>query len=328
MSHNLSTTNGRTAMMYFGEVPWHQLGTKLDKPATAEEAIVAAGLNYDVKLTAIQTDSGTPVTNRKAVVRTDTNAVLGVVGAGYVPVQNTQSFGFLDAIVAQGGLRYHTAGALGKGERIWLLAKLPEQIRVKNSDDLVDKFLLLSNAHDGTAALRVYFTPIRVVCQNTLNMAEAQGQGQGVSILHRGDLAAKIKEAQAVLGFAHRFYDDAEAKINMLAGDYPSQAQLASYFKALYPDPDDGRDNTRAVNTRDELFRLFDQGIGHDDAVIKGTTWAAFNAVTEFVDHVRPSRGTDDADRSSKRLRSIWFGTGARLKQKAWDLAVEMATNN
>lgn len=301
MSHNLAATNGRTAMIYFGEVPWHQLGAKLDKPATAEEAIVAAGLNYDVKLTAIQTDSGTPVTNRKAVVRTDTNDVLGIVGAGYVPVQNTQSFGFLDAIVAAGGLRYHTAGALGKGERIWLLAKLPDQIRVKNSGDLVDKFLLLSNAHDGTAALRVYFTPIRVVCQNTLNMAEARSQGQGVSILHRGDLSAKIKEAQEVLGFAHRFYDDAEARINMLASAYPSQAQLASYFKALYPDPDDA---------------------------IKGTTWAAFNAVTEFVDHLRPSRGEVTGSKAGKRLRSIWFGNGANLKKRAWNLALEMAGAN
>src|SRR5581483_4472215 len=236
MAHNLTTTNGKTAMMYVGEVPWHRLGTKLDQPATAGEAIEAAGLNYLVELKPLKTNEGHDISTRKATVRSDTNAVLGVVGNGYVPVQNLQAFGFLDAIVADGGLRYHTAGALGKGEKIWMLAKLPGHIQVKNSADIVDKFLLLSNAHDGSAALRVYFTPIRVVCQNTLALAERRSQGQGVSILHKGDLEAKIKEAQQVLGFATQFYDDAAERINQLASYYPTQAQVSAYFQEIYPD--------------------------------------------------------------------------------------------
>lgn len=156
-------------------------------------------------------------------------------------------------------------------------------------------------------------------------MAETRSHGRGVSILHRGDLTPKIQEAQRVLGLAERFYDDAQAKINMLAGYYPSQAQLQSYFRALYPDPPETKDNARAEKVRDELLRLFDEGIGHDDPAIKGTTWAAFNALSEFVDHVRPVRGTDNLGRESKRLRSIWFGSGARLKKRAWTLALEMA---
>jgi phage/plasmid-like protein (TIGR03299 family) len=325
MPHNLATTNGRTAMMYTGEVPWHGLGTKLDAPATAEEAIVAAGLDYRVKMVPMRTDDGNPVIQRKAIVRSDTSDVLGVVGNGYVPVQNTQCFGFLDAVVAEGGIRYHTAGALGKGEKIWLLAKLPGHIRVKNSDDIVDKFLLLSNAHDGSAALRVFFTPIRVVCQNTLTLAERRGNGQGVSILHKGDLAAKIREAQEVLGVAHRFYDDAQFKIDRMASTFVTQAQLGAYFKALYPDPEEDKENSRAEKTREKLYRLFEQGIGHDDPAIKGTAWAAFNAVTEYVDHVRPARGANTGERASRKLDSIWFGTGARLKRQAWDLALELA---
>jgi phage/plasmid-like protein (TIGR03299 family) len=328
MPHNLATTNGRAAMMYTGEVPWHGLGSKLGAPATAEEAIVAAGLNYKVKMVPMRTDDGIPVIQRKAIIRSDTKDVLGVVGNGYVPVQNTACFGFLDAVVAEGGLRYHTAGALGKGEKIWLLAKLPGHIRVKNSDDLVDKFLLLSNAHDGSAALRVFFTPIRVVCQNTLSLAERRGNGQGVSILHKGDLAAKIREAQEVLGLAKRFYDDAQVKIDRMASTFVNQSQLAAYFKELYPDPDEGKENGRAEKTREELHRLFEQGIGNDDPAIRGTTWAAFNAVTEFVDHVRPARGANTGERTSRKLDSIWFGTGARLKRQAWDMALEMASSN
>ena len=200
MAHNLAETNGRTAMAYFGETPWHKLGTKLDRPATAAEAIEAAGLNYEVRLTSLITENGIPVTQKKAVVRGDTQDVLGVVGNSYVPVQNREAFQFLDTVVADGEVRYHTAGALGKGERIWMLAKLPGHIRVKNTDDITEKFLLLHNSHDGTSSLRVFFTPIRVVCANTLSVAQRDARGQGVSIIHKGDLSAKVREAQKVLG--------------------------------------------------------------------------------------------------------------------------------
>ena len=178
MAHDLATTNGKTAMAYFGEVPWHRLGTKLDNPATAEEAIQAAGLGYDVELTRLVTVNDIPGPDRRAVVRQDTNQVLGVVGTTYKPVQNRQCFGFMDAIVSEGAVQYHTAGALGKGERVWMLAKLPDEIRVKNSDDITEKYLLLSNSHDGSSSLRVHFTPIRVVCANTLAVAERKGRGK------------------------------------------------------------------------------------------------------------------------------------------------------
>jgi phage/plasmid-like protein (TIGR03299 family) len=328
MPHNLATKDGKTSMVYYGEPPWHRLGQCLDNPATAEEAIVSAGLDYEVQLTALATVDGLDVPQGKAVVRYDTQDVLGVVGNNFVPVQNRQAFGFLDAIVGEGKLRYHTAGALGKGEKIWLLAKLPDQIRVKNSGDVVDKFLLLANAHDGSAALRVLFTPVRVVCQNTLSMALRQAEHQGVSIRHEGDLAAKLKQAQEVLGFAHRFYDDAQAKIDMLASHYPTPVHLKQYFESLYPDPEEPKSNARAKNIREELHRLFETGIGHDDPGIKGTSWTAFNAVTEYVDHHRSSHGKYDSNRLSRRLDSLWFGSGARLKQKAWDLALQMATSN
>lgn len=329
MAHELATTaDGRTAMMYCGEAPWHGLGQKLDAPATAEEAIAAAGLDYDVTLTPMTTEGGVPVPGRRAVVRADTRTVLGVVSDRFVPVQNRQAFGFLDAVVAEGGVRYHTAGALGRGERVWLLARLPEQIRVRGGDDLVDQYLLLSNAHDGSAALRVLFTPVRVVCANTLSLAHRQGAGEGVSIMHKGDLQAKIRQAQEVLGLARRFFDDAAAVINRLAGYSPTSAQLASYFAELYPDPEEGKDNARAVRARTELQRLFEEGLGHDQPGVKGTAWAAYNAVTEYVDHHRPARGANNRDRASRRLASVWFGSGARLKARAWDLAAAMTKVN
>ncbi len=325
MSHDLATTNGQAAMMYAGQTPWHGLGTKLDEPATAAEAIQAAGLNYQVDLRPIETDDDIPIPQRKAVLRTDSNEILGVVGNSYQPVQNHQCFGFLDSVVQDGKLRYHTAGALGRGEKVWMLAKLPRELRVRNSDDVTEQFLLLSNSHDGSSALRVFFTPIRVVCANTLGMAERKSRGQGVAIVHKGNLTEKVAEAQEILGFAKKFYDDLGERINRLAWHYPTKGQLETYFTMLYPDGEASK-NRRAENVRNELFRLFEHGRGQDIPKVKLTTWAAFNAVTEYVDHHRSTRGRTEQERASRRLESAWFGSGSRLKAEAWKLAQEMAT--
>jgi phage/plasmid-like protein (TIGR03299 family) len=327
VGHELNTVNGRTAMMYVGEVPWHGLGQRLDTPATAREAIVAAGLDYDVVLADLTTTAGVPVTQKRGVVRTDTNEVLGVVGTNYVPIQNRESFAFLDSIVAGGDLRYHTAGALRRGEKIWLLAKLPGQIRVRFSDDISEKYLLLSNSHDGSSCLRVFFTSVRVVCANTLAMADRDGSGEGIAIRHQGNLPSKVRQAQEVLGIAHRFFDDLEGQFDLMARHYPNYSQVSAYYKALVPDPEDGSPS-RAQNTRDDLFRLFETGKGQDIPQIRGTTWAAFNAVTEYVDHLRPTRAKTPFDRAANRLESSWFGSGARLKEQAFQLAVEMAASN
>jgi phage/plasmid-like protein (TIGR03299 family) len=127
MPHELAETNGKPAIAYFGETPWHGLGTRLETPATAEAAIEAAGLNYDVVLSPMTTVDGQTIPDRKAVLRCDSKTVLGVVGKSYQPVQNRQCFGFLDSVVADGRLRYHTAGSLGQGERVWMLAKRKRQ---------------------------------------------------------------------------------------------------------------------------------------------------------------------------------------------------------
>jgi phage/plasmid-like protein (TIGR03299 family) len=323
MAHELAIANGRYSLAYAGKPPWHGLGTQLDAPFTAAEAIEFGGLDYDVALTPLLTESGSHVSSRRAVVRADTSEVLGVVGTSYVPIQNAACFGFLDAVVAEGKLRYHTVGALRNGERIWMLAKLPGQLRVSGTDDVTEKYLLLSNSHDGSSALRVFFTPVRVVCANTLAIATRRGMHQGIAIHHKGDLATKVREAQRVLGLAQRFYDDANGVINQLARYQPSVTQLQNYFRALYPGSAEGV-VTRAQNIRCELTRLFEEGRGQEIHGIRHSAWAALNAVTEYVDHHRPTRGVNSVARNHRRLNSIWFGSGARLKSQAWDLAVAM----
>lgn len=327
MAHELCIVNGRTSMMYAGDVPWHRLGTRLDSPATAQEAMEAAQLDYEVNLAGMTTDEGIPVPGKKAVVRSDTHDVLGVVGDRYQPIQNAECFSFLDAVVADGSLRYETAGALRKGEKVWMLAKLPGHIRVRHSEDISEKYLLLSNSHDGSSALRLHFTSVRVVCANTLTMADREGRGEGITIRHQGNLVAKIRQAREVLGIAARYFDDLSGQFDLLARHHPSYAQVSAYFKAVYPDPEDGSP-TRAQNVRNELFRLFESGKGQDIPEIKLTSWAALNAVTEYVDHFRPTRAKSDFDRAANRLESSWFGTGSHLKQHAFNLALEMALVN
>lgn len=324
MAHNLSQTRGRTSMMYTGEAPWHRLGTKLKRPATAKEAITAAGLDYTVSKTAIYAGpEHQRVPTHRAVVRDDTQDILGVVGKGYQLIQNHECFQFLDNVVEGGDIRYHTAGALGAGERIWMLAKLPGDIQIEGSSDVTEQYLLLSNSHNGGSALRVFFTPIRVVCDNTLTVATRQGVKQGVYIRHSGDLNEKVEEARKVLGLASKFYDEFGEQANHLARHQPSQQQLDDYFRAIYPDPLTG-ENTRARNSRRQLWQLFEEGRGQQDKKIRYTSWAALNAVTEYVDHHRTTRGRTEEAKDHSRLNSIWFGSGADLKRKAWTLALQM----
>ena len=327
MSHELAAAaDGRPAMMYAGTPPWHGLGTRLENPATSAEALAAAELDFTVELSPLQTADGTPVPGKNAAVRSDTGGVLGVVGDRYRPIQNRDCFSFMDSLSREGAVRYHTAGALGDGERVWVLAKLPGRIRVLGGDDVTEKFLLLSTTHDGTAALRVHYTPVRVVCSNTLAMAHRQRTGPEVRVRHTGDPGSKVAEARQILGTAERFYGELADGLDALARHTPKAAELEEYFQALYPDPEEGRNPARSRNVREELFRLFERGVGQDLPAARHTSWAALNAVTEYVDHHRTGRGETDAERRESRLASAWFGSGARLKGRAYRLALQMAT--
>ena len=174
----------------------------------------------------------------------------------------------------------------------------------------------------------MFFTLIRVVCQNTLQLAEVRGRGQGISILHKGDLTSKIREAQRVLGLAERFYDDANEKIQRLANFYPSPDQLDRFFKSLYPDSEKSEKPPSQECPRQVVSDSSKLGWARMCLKLRGTAWAAFNAVTEFVDHVRSTRGVDSRDRAARRLDSAWFGSGAKLKAQAWDLALAMTDIN
>jgi phage/plasmid-like protein (TIGR03299 family) len=329
MAHNIN--DGRIFYVGSEGKPWHGIGVALDNPATAKEAIQAARLDYEVKRSPMpvtfRDDSlvEIPTYDRFGVYRSDTKQSLGIVGENYRIIQNASAFEFFDTVVGEGKAIYHTAGALGKGERIWILAKLPSNM-VVGKNDTVEKYLLLTNSHDGKSSLRMFFTPIRVVCQNTLTSSLKDAK-EGISIRHTGNIKAKVEEAQRVLGIASLFYSDFEEISNRMAEVKLDKKGAEEFFnKILFKGKEEEDVSTRSQNQRDELLALFENGMGNDIPDIKHSVWTAYNAVTEYADHRKTIRNVDHDP--SLRLNSIWFGTGRDLKNRAYTTALEFAGVN
>ena len=315
-------------MMYVGEVPWHRLGTALKNPATAAEAIHAASLDWEVVKRPLFFEHGStmqPVLNRFGVVRDDLlkrpgpMPVLGIVGAEYKPLQNRDAFQWFDPIVGEGKAIYHTAGALGDGERVWILAKLPDNIQVIG-DDIAEKFLLLSNSHDGSSSVQVKFTPIRVVCQNTLTMA--LNQGRGIRIPHNRNLAERLVSARDALGIIEKRFEEITTDFQRIAKTQINTDRLNLYLTKVFPtpsNPEDERAMSRVQQARNESTRLFTEGMGNSQLPMRGTLWAAYNGIAEYVDHAMNYRNAD------RRLDAIWFGSGYLSKARAFRIAIENA---
>jgi phage/plasmid-like protein (TIGR03299 family) len=246
-------------------------------------------------------------------MRTDTGEVLGIVREYFTPVQNRDAFSFFDAAVSDHKATYEAAGSIGLGERIWILARLPDVLRVKRND-IVNKYLLLTNSHDGGFPLRVRLTPIRVVCNNTLAsdaLESEEAEGAAVPTPPRqGD------QATALLALSDSLYGDLEVVYNEMAAMQISSGELIEYVHAVLPDSNEEEGALKDAEIRNEVLRLHDSGMG--SALARGTLWGAFNSITEYTDHAPM-----DLDPAG-RLHSIWFGPGERLKRKAFRLAVDM----
>ena len=327
MAHELwiDTVDGSASMFYVDEVPWHGLGTPLNGPATSAEAIKAARLDWTVSKQPLFIQQGqvhVAVQDRYAVMRPpqgseENDVVLGVVGKEYTALQNSEAFAFFDHIVGKGAAIYHTAGALGQGVRVWMLAKLPGTIQVIGND-VTDKYLLLANSHDGSSAVQVKFTPIRVVCNNTLTLALQQGDT--IRIPHTKDVRIMLERAEQTLGIINRRYNDISRVFKAMALHKLNTERVQNYMALVFPTPRDQEDEygfKRALANRAFAEKLFDQGAGNRMRGVGGTLWAAFNGVTELIDH-RQTKQTDD-----RRLNSIWFGEGYLAKARAFRVANE-----
>jgi len=332
MAHNVNS------MFSADQVPWHGLGKIVKGRLAAAEAIVAAGLDWEVEKRPIfiqrASDQGArflATSKGQAVVRKDTGAVLGVVGPRWEPLQNKPAFSFFDEVVGKGQAIYETAGALGAGEKIWILAKLPGEIVIrKNEEDRTEKYLLFTNNHDGSAAVRMWFTPVRVVCQNTLSAAtNLKRRDEGINLRHTKNIHEKVNEAQKALGLAVKFYDELGATFNTLAEKRAETRAVKAYFESLFPIPEEAPENEKAIENAHhrlaELQRAYRNDPTNNLPGIQETWWSAYNTVTGFTDHGRNHRGETESAKAEGRLKSIWFGSGAVKKRKALELAVTMA---
>ena len=247
-----------------------------------------------------------------AVVRKDKRRVLGVVGKTWQPLQNQEAFAFFDPFIEAGVAEYHTAGSLKEGQYVWVLAKLRADPMTVVKGDELEKFLLLSNSHDGKAAIKVGFTPVRVVCWNTLTMAESDNASPFLRIYHRGNLKQTMAKVQEVVNITHRTFEATLEQYRFLAKR--QVRNIHRYVLDVLQVPDDAEEPPRALP---HLVQLFESGQGQENPKVRGTYWAGYNAVTEWVDHHRGREGT--------RLAAAWYGEGRRIKQRALKIATELA---
>ena len=306
-----------------GDLPEQHYGTKLNGAVTAEEAIVAANMDWNVITKPVyfrNHDSDfQQVEGKAAIVRQDDDGyetVFGVMSNGYHPVQNTEAFSFFDSVIGQGEAIYHSAGSFLNGSKVWIMAKLPEDIEIVKGD-VIQPYILLSNSHDGSSALRMQITPMRLACWNMLSATLKQKAGFYAK--HTRNVMQRATEAREVLGLAHAYYEMFAKQVDELVNTKMTALETQDYLQQVYDFKDDvayAEQDYRLVKAYESTLDL----LGHPTNTlggIQGTRWAAFNAVTYYIDHERPIRGRDKSD---KRLDASWFGKGAELRQKAFNL--------
>jgi phage/plasmid-like protein (TIGR03299 family) len=325
MAHNIEH-NGQANIAYAGATPWHQLGQKLENAFDAETALREANLDWEVEVSPLwyavgdapllHADDLVKSTRGQVIQRTDTGEELGVVGMKYSPLQNRESFAFFDGLFGKGKARYETAGFTGKGERVWLLANMQDNdpIEILPGDE-VEKYILLTNDHTGSYSVMGSFTPIRVVCQNTLSAAvgDMLKKASTVRIKHVGNVADRLQFAGSILAQAGVYYDEAKNLFQAFAKKQLNGEQVRGYIhRTLFSD---SRDSKRRDEKIDEVEELMVTGAGSDIKGVRGTVWGAYNALTEYVDHVKTYRGQEA--NPMKRLEGSQFGSGAWVKRNA-----------
>ena len=304
-------------------VPWEGVGQDLDAPETAADAMAQAGLDWQVDTQDLflnnEGELGQKITH-KAVVRSDNNEVLGVVGPRWTPYQNTSAFKWFEPFVENKEAVFSTAGCLKKGAIVWIQAKLNRDPSEIVAGDLVEKYLLLSNAHDGKLSVRVGFTPQRVICINTLHMAHNAESSKLVRVRHSANVQNNVDALQDVINAADADFEATAQQYRFLASRQINSQDLDRYVKIVLGKEKVANDDlaTRTKNQMQEIIGLVESGLGNNAPNVSGTWWAAYNGVTEWLTHER-GRNADN------RLTSLWVGPNAGVNKRAFEAAVELA---
>ena len=276
------------SLFYVRETPWHGQGIRVEDAPTSEDAIRLAGLDWKVQQRALYLDDGTEIEGSYANVRDTDNKPLGIVGSKYTIVQNTEAFAFTDALLGE-GVKYETAGSLKDGKVIWLLAKMPEQIEILG--DKVDPYMVFTNTHDGSGAVRVAMTPVRVVCNNTLNMALNQAKRTWTA-RHTGSIQYKMNDAMETLGLATKYLEATKETFEDLYKVKMDEFSLYRTLNNLIPITEvmTERQKANAEAVREDI--LFRYNNAPDLVVLDRTGARLVQAVADTVDHMEPLRQT------------------------------------
>ena len=333
MAHNITQVNGRYEFAYAGEAPWHGLGQPLSAIATKDEIMKAAGLEWTVYAEPLTlAGDQSPVAGWVANVRSDTREVLGVVSTEYRLIQIGDAFNFVEQLAQSAGAKYHTAGSIRRGRQVFASAKLPHSIVVLPGD-VVDQYLLLVNSYDGSTGFQLRWTPIRVVCNNTLTAALAGRASYQYSVRHAGDLGAQLTEARKALGMAARYFDVAGDTYRALAAKDLSAMEMDRFLVKFLPvvepadtasRPEGEAERGRILASRDRIRVLFEQGQGTEIPGVRGTAWGLYNAATEWIDRVRTAK--KDGTLRAGAAEAVVLGVGQELRDRAMGAVLELVS--
>lgn len=311
--HKISVANG-TAEMFsgMGIVPWHGLGTVVSGLLTAKEAIQAAHLDWEVKSEPVFFGDGSQLPDYQGLRRADNGAALSVMKKRYEIIQNLECFNFFDRIVGEGKASYETAGALRGGKQVWIMAKYDGELTINK--DKHQQWILLVTSHDGSFSLSMQWTTVRVVCNNTFSLAIRQARkakANAIKLRHTKNWEEGASEAKRTLGLTEDYFANLQTALAGMNDRLLTKEEMAEFTRLLVPTKDEKEIPTRTANIRGEINRLFEKGDGN----VGKSRWDAFNAVTDYADHFQTLRGDN-----STRLESSLLGSGAEMKQKAYDM--------
>ena len=282
MAHMIET------MFSVREKPWHGLGTIVMEAPASAEALKLAGLDWEVVQEPVYTGCNEMVKGYKANVRSSDRRVLGVVSDRYKVVQNTDAFSFTDELLGK-GVKYETAGSLQEGKKVWLLARLPKEYVI--AGERISSYLVFSNTHDGSGSVKVAVTPVRVVCNNTLNLALETAK-RSFSMIHTGNIHDKIQEAKDTLFMAENYMDNLGIEFEQLRRQKMTDAQVKEYIELLLPmekEPTPIQSKNILKLRRDMEQRYYE---APDLQKVGNNAYRFINAVSDFATHSRPLRMT------------------------------------
>ena len=315
MAHEIEIVDGKAQMAYAGDVPWHGLGTRVPADLTPEQMLEAAGLNWDVeKVEAFAKVGGKNVSvNRSALVRTSDNKILDVVSNDWNPVQNSEAFEFFNDFISEGDMEMHTAGSLKGGQIVWALAKVKDSFELFGGDR-VESYLHFTNFHKYGFSTDVRFTPIRVVCNNTLTLSLNTKVERMVKISHRREFEGD--NVKMMLGIAAEKLAKYKEMAQFLGSKRYNKENIVDYFKRVFPVAGGDKTKKEISKNADIALGILETQPGAEFA--RGTWWQAFNSVTYLTDHLA-GRTADT------RMTSAWYGSNRGLKATALETAIEMA---